>query len=157
LNTTAIQRFLADTSLSQKFLLLVGLFMLASGIAGFAINSDFSSGETLKSGHLFGFFDVNGWHNLSIVISGVAALAAALTVRTAFVFLPMFAAVNLATAVWALFDSSVFWILPIEGPDDIALHVFITAQCIAVALAEMKFGRDALVPTVWKRRDAVVG
>ena len=156
MNTTGIQRFLADTSLSQKFLLLVGVFMLASGSAGFAVNSDFSFGETLKSGQLFGFFDVNGWHNLSIVISGIAALAAALTARTAFLFLPIFAAVNLVTAVWAVVDSSVFWILPIEGPDDIALHLLVTAQCIGVALVEMRFGRDALVPSAWKRRETVI-
>jgi hypothetical protein len=153
LSAPVIEQLGAHTSLSQKFLVVIGVISIVSG---FAINSDFSSGQTLKSDQLFWFFDVNGWHNLSIVISDVAALAAALTARTAFVFLPIFAAVNLVAAVWALFDSSVFWIIPVEGPDDVAVHLFVTAESIAVALAEMRFGRKALVPSMWKPRESVV-
>jgi hypothetical protein len=58
---------------------LVGATLVAAGLAGFFYSGDFSTGsattEPQNRNAVLGVLDVNGWHNLVHLATGVLALA----------------------------------------------------------------------------------
>ena len=66
---------------AQIYALTFGLTLLLVGILGFFYTADFSTGSaTTEPGNrdaLLGIFDVNGWHNVVHVLSGLTGLALA--------------------------------------------------------------------------------
>ncbi len=62
----------ADTGRTpaQWYCLLGGLALLLAGILGFLAESSFKTGDALERGSLLGF-DVNGWHNIVHLLSGL--------------------------------------------------------------------------------------
>ncbi|MBW3609661.1 MAG: DUF4383 domain-containing protein [Actinobacteria bacterium] len=62
---------------AQIYSLVFGATLLLAGIAGFFADASFTTGDDVQGGQLFGLFEVNGWHNLVHVVSGVVLLAAA--------------------------------------------------------------------------------
>jgi hypothetical protein len=61
-------------SLAQHYCLAFGAVLVVVGAAGFAINSSFAMGDHVMGSRFLGLFEVNGWHNLVHLVSGVAAL-----------------------------------------------------------------------------------
>ena len=59
---------------AQLYSLLFGITLLAVGILGFIANSSFGSGSNVQ-GSDFIIFEVNGWHNLVHIASGLAGIA----------------------------------------------------------------------------------
>jgi hypothetical protein len=67
---------LQPRSPAQKCALLLGVLLVAAGIAGFFYNGTFTSNERVHD-DMLGAFSVNGWGNTVHVLLGVWGLAAA--------------------------------------------------------------------------------
>jgi hypothetical protein len=79
---------------AQLYSLLFGVTLLAVGILGFVANSSFGAGSDVE-GSDFIIFEVNGWHNLVHIASGIAGIALARRADTARLFALGFGAVYL--------------------------------------------------------------
>lgn len=65
---------------ARLYLVLSGVGLLVIAAAGFIVSSSFpTAAEEVgsRSGHIFGIFETNGWHNLAGLSSGVLALGLA--------------------------------------------------------------------------------
>ena len=67
---------------ARLYLVVSGVFLVVISAVGFGVDATFpaTSSEVAAegSGHTFGIFETNGWHNLAGVMSGLAALGFAL-------------------------------------------------------------------------------
>jgi hypothetical protein len=68
---------LDERSPAQVFALVIGLTLVVAGIAGFFYNASFSTGDGLPRDAVIGILDVNGWHNVVHIATGVVGLAVA--------------------------------------------------------------------------------
>ena len=70
-----------DRSPAQLYALVFGLVLVAAGILGFFYEASFATGDdTLSTDDreaVLGLLDVNGWHNVVHILSGVVGLAVA--------------------------------------------------------------------------------
>lgn len=73
------------TAVSRAYLWIWGAMMVVLGIGSLIANPDFGTGQNVKVGHLFGVLEVNGWHGLAGLVSGIVALAFAPSRRWAHV------------------------------------------------------------------------
>jgi len=62
---------------AQLYALIFGVVLVAVGILGFFYEASFSSGDDAERDAVLGILDVNGWHNLVHIASGVVGLAVA--------------------------------------------------------------------------------
>ncbi len=72
---------------ARVFLLIAAVWHIPLGLIGFLYDRSFPIGtaatETAGSGHIFGIFETNGWHNLAAVVLGIVALYFAIEPRRA--------------------------------------------------------------------------
>ncbi len=61
---------------AQLYCLLGGAALLLAGILGFIVDATFDTGGDIDGDALIGF-EVNGWHNIVHILSGLVLLAAA--------------------------------------------------------------------------------
>ena len=66
-----------ERSPAQVYALVIGLTLVVVGIAGFFYSASFSTGDGTERDAVLGILDVNGWHNLVHIASGVVGLALA--------------------------------------------------------------------------------
>ncbi len=66
-----------ERSPAQVFALVIGLALVVGGIAGFFYSASFSTGDDVEREALLGILDVNGWHNVVHIATGVLGLAVA--------------------------------------------------------------------------------
>jgi hypothetical protein len=119
---------------AQLYSLLFGITLLAVGILGFIANSSFGSGSNVQ-GSDFIIFEVNGWHNLVHILSGVAGIALSRRADTARLFALGFGAVYLLVTIWGFVDGNdVVGLIPVDTADNI-LHLAIAALGIGAGLA----------------------
>jgi len=119
---------------AQLYSLLFGITLLAVGILGFIANSSFGSGSNVQ-GSDFIIFEVNGWHNLVHILSGVAGIALSRRADTARLFALGFGAVYLLVTIWGFVDGNdVIGLIPVDTADNI-LHLAIAALGIGAGLA----------------------
>jgi len=64
-----------DRSPAQVYALVIGLTLVVVGIVGFFYSASFSTGDGGERDAVLGILDVNGWHNLVHIASGVIGLA----------------------------------------------------------------------------------
>lgn len=62
---------------ARLFVLLCGAALVVGGVAGFAYESSFGTGEEFVSDDILGIFPTNGWDNTLHLLAGFACLAAA--------------------------------------------------------------------------------
>ncbi|MDP9383787.1 MAG: DUF4383 domain-containing protein [Actinomycetota bacterium] len=111
---------------AQWYCLLGGLALLLAGILGFLVESSFKTGDALERGSLLGF-DINGWHNVVHLLSGVVLLAAAAKWRTAKTVAIAFGAVyGLVTIIGIIDGEDLLSLLPINAADNV-LHIALAA------------------------------
>jgi hypothetical protein len=60
---------------AQVFALVIGLTLVVAGIIGFFYNASFGTGNGTERDAVLGILDVNGWHNVVHIASGVVGLA----------------------------------------------------------------------------------
>ena len=128
-----------DRTPAQLYALLFGAVLLAVGLVGFIADSSFGTGSDVDGSNLIAF-EVNGWHNLVHILSGIAGLALSRTAAGARTFALGFGTVYLAVTVWGFVDGdTVLWLLPVNTADNF-LHLAIAALGLAAGLARESRG-----------------
>src|SRR3712207_1217953 len=62
---------------AQVYALVIGATLVVAGIIGFFYNASFGTGDGTERDAVLGILDVNGWHNVVHILSGVVGLAVA--------------------------------------------------------------------------------
>jgi hypothetical protein len=120
-------------TLAQSYCLLVGLVLVLAGALGFVTDAHFGSAHDGR-GELLGF-DVNGWHNLVHIASGLFLLAMRGEPARARAGALAFGLVYAIVAVWGFITGDgVLGIVAIDRADN-WLHVALSALAILSALA----------------------
>ncbi|HEX8052722.1 MAG TPA: DUF4383 domain-containing protein [Thermoleophilaceae bacterium] len=119
---------------AQWYCLVFGGTLLLVGLIGFLANASFVTGKKLEDDPLLGLFDVNGWHNVVHIVSGIVLLAFAKKRATAKTAALAFGIVyGLVTILGFIDGSDVLAIIPTNGADNV-LHLAISALAIVSAL-----------------------
>jgi hypothetical protein len=125
---------------AQVYALTFGLALLLAGILGFFYTADFSTGDATKDpgnrDALIGVFDVNGWHNVVHLVSGLLGLALARSWRGARLYAYGFGLTYLAVTVWGFIlgdGESILGLIPVNTEDNF-LHLGISLLGIAAGL-----------------------
>ena len=125
---------------AQLYALLFGITLLAVGILGFIADSSFDTGSNVQ-GSDFIIFEVNGWHNLVHIASGIAGIALSRRADSARLFALGFGAVYLLVTIWGLIDGNdVLGLIPVDAANS-ALHLAIAALGIGAGLASSPIPR----------------
>ena len=123
-------------TLAQWYCLLAGAALLLAGLLGFFADGSFGANApdgSVQGGSLLGF-EVNGWHNLVHLASGLVLLAAANTRPTAKAIALGFGLVYGLVAIIGLIDGSdVIGLIPVNSADNI-LHIALAALGIIAGL-----------------------
>jgi hypothetical protein len=121
---------------AQVYALLFGAVLTVAGIVGFFYNSDFTSDKSVRDA-VFGILDVNGWHNVFHIATGVLGLVAAGSYASARSYALGFGIVYIAVAIWGFIvgdGDSILSILPVNTADNV-LHLVIGVSGIAAGTA----------------------
>jgi uncharacterized protein DUF4383 len=114
-----------ERSPAQVYALLFGVILVAAGIAGFFYSSDF--GEPGKVDAVLGILDVNGWHNIVHIATGVLGLAVAGSYTGARNYALGLGVVYFGIAIWGFIlgdGHSILSIVPVNTEDNF-LHLLI--------------------------------
>ncbi len=112
---------------AQIYALTIGLALVALGVAGFFYEASFETGGDLSRDAVLGMLDVNGWHNLVHVVSGVLGLLVAGSHVAARVYAFVFGGVYLLVALLGFLAGDggvVLGLLPVSTEDNV-LHLLI--------------------------------
>lgn len=133
---------------AQLYSLTFGAILLLVGILGFFANASFGTGSGVEGDNLIAF-EVNGWHNLVHILSGVIGLALWSNPVTARGFALGFGAVYLVVTIWGFISGShVLWLLPVNTADNF-LHLVIAAVGLLAGFASpAEPGRQARTSAV---------
>ena len=127
---------------AQIYSLVFGATLLLVGIVGFAADSSFETGTNISGGELI-VFEVNGWHNLVHILSGLVGLALWRNPATARSFALGFGVVYAIVTLWGFIDgNTVLGLIPVNAADNV-LHLLIAAAGIAAGLASPAVRHDA--------------
>jgi hypothetical protein len=119
---------------AQTYALVIGAALTLAGIVGFLYSSSFG-----KPGHtdaVLGVLDVNGWHNVFHLLSGLIGLAVARSYFGARRYAIWLGLIYAAVAIWGLAiggGESILGIIPINGEDNV-LHALIAVAGLAAGL-----------------------
>lgn len=117
---------------AQWYCVLAGASLAAAGVLGFIADGSFDTGSAIQ-GDTFIVFEVNGWHNLVHLGSGLLLLAAANTRPTAKTVAYVFGAAYAFVTLWGLVDGDeVFDLFPVNPADNV-LHLVLAAAAILCA------------------------
>src|SRR3954449_44971 len=117
---------------AQWYCVLAGASLLVAGVLGFAADGGFDTGSNIQGDKLI-VFEVNGWHNLIHIGSGLLLLAAANYRPTAKTVAYAFGAVYGFVCLWGLIDGNeVFNLFPVNPADNV-LHLILAAAAILCA------------------------
>jgi hypothetical protein len=121
---------------AQLYALIFGAALTFAGITGFFYNSEFTSNKEVRDA-VFGILDVNGWHNVVHVVTGMIGLAAASSYAGARGYALGIGVVYILVAVWGFIigdGDSILSIVPVNTEDNI-LHLLIGFAGIAAGMA----------------------
>lgn len=115
---------------------LVGGVLLLVGVIGFFYSASFGSPGSVDA--VLGIFDVNAWHNLVHLLSGVLGVLAFLAgPRAARTYALAFGAVYVVVAIWGFIiggGESILGFIPVNGEDNV-LHAVLGVLGIGAGLA----------------------
>jgi hypothetical protein len=121
-----------NRSPAQTYALVIGATLLVAGIVGFLYTGDFSTGDATKDPEnrdaVFGILDVNGWHNVVHVLTGLAGLAVAGSYAGARAYAITLGGVYFVVALLGIIagdGDSLFGLLPVNTEDTV-LHAAIS-------------------------------
>ena len=127
---------------AQIYSLAIGATLLLVGILGFVADSSFDTGSNVN-GSDFIIFEVNGWHNLVHIASGLVGLALWRKPASARAFALGFGAVYAIVTLWGFIDGNdVLNLIPVDAADNV-LHLLIAAAGIIAGLASTASRRRA--------------
>ena len=125
-----------DKTLAQVYAMALGGVLVLVGIVGFLVEPSFGVGDSAQRGTLIAF-DINGWHNVVHLLSGVVGLAMAGTAARARLFSIGYGVVYVLVTIlgFAVGDGGLLLsIIPINTADNL-LHLLIAVTGIAVGLS----------------------
>lgn len=127
---------------------VVGATLVVAGIIGFFYNATFTDDKSVRDA-VFGILDVNGWHNVVHILTGVLGLlafgAGAYAART---YAMALGVVYLAVAAWGFIvgdGDSILSIIPVNTEDNI-LHLLLGVAGVGAALATPAEARASAPP-----------
>jgi Na+-transporting methylmalonyl-CoA/oxaloacetate decarboxylase beta subunit len=126
-----------ERSPAQVFALVIGLTLVAAGIAGFFYNASFDTGDDLSRDAVIGILDVNGWHNVVHIVTGVIGLALAGSYDSARLFALAAGAVYIVVAVAGFIagdGGELVGLIPVNTEDNF-LHLLIGIAGLGAGLA----------------------
>jgi len=121
---------------AQLYALIFGVVLTVAGITGFFYNSEFTSETTVRDA-VFGILDVNGWHNVVHVLTGIAGLVLAASYASARGYALSIGVMYIVVAIWGFIigdGDSILSIVPVNTEDNI-LHLLIGIAGIAAGMA----------------------
>jgi len=135
---------------ARVFCLVVGATLVLVGILGFLAESKFDTSSGGDGGALDGekfiLFEVNGWHNVVHIASGVFLLALMRRHDTARLAALSFGAIYGVVTVIGLVDGKdVLGLIPVNPADNV-LHVVLTLAAFAAGLAPLRGRTSARTP-----------
>ena len=111
---------------AQMYCLAAGATLLLAGILGFIADSSFDTGDNIQGDDLV-VFEVNGWHNIVHILSGIVLLAAYRRWDTARNVAIGFGLVyGIVTIIGLIDGETVLGLLPVNGADNV-LHIALSA------------------------------
>ena len=116
-----------ERSPAQVFALVIGLTLVVAGIAGFFYNASFDTGDDLPRDALIGILDINGWHNVLHIATGVIGLALAGSYDSARLFAIVVGGAYIVVAVAGFITGNggvLVGLIPINTEDNF-LHLLI--------------------------------
>jgi hypothetical protein len=134
-------------SLAQWFCLLVGPTLMLVGLLGFFAESRFDTAAGgdpgALDGHDFIIFEVNGWHNVVHIATGLLLLLGVARHALAKTVLIVFGVGYAAVSVIGLADGKdVLGLFPIDKADNV-LHIVLAALALLVAFVSTRERVDA--------------
>jgi hypothetical protein len=123
-------------TLAQVYALALGAVLMLVGIVGFLAEPSFAVGNSAQRGTLI-LFDVNGWHNVVHLLSGVTGLALAGTAARARLFCIGYGVVYIVVTIlgFAVGDGGLLLsLIPINTADNL-LHGAIALTALAIGLS----------------------
>jgi Domain of unknown function (DUF4383) len=119
---------------AQVWARLIGAVLVIAGIVGFFYSAAFGSPGKVDA--VFGVLDVNGWHNLLHIASGVLGLALARSYSSARFYCLLLAAAYVVVAIWGFIvgdGGAILGFLPVNTEDNV-LHTIIAVVSLAVGI-----------------------
>jgi len=134
---------MSGSSPARLYAALVGGVLVIVGVIGFFYSASFSTGDDLRADAVFGILDVNGWHNLVHIATGLVGLAAAGYAARSYAL-----ALGLAytvLAIWGFLETdngagTIIEVLPVNTEDNF-LHLILGLSGLAAGAATPKPGR----------------
>ena len=126
-----------ERSPAQVYALVIGLTLVIAGIVGFFYNASFDTGDGLSRDAVLGILDVNGWHNVVHILTGVLGLAVAGSYDGSRVYAISFGVIYLAVAGVGFIAGSgdeILNLIPVNTEDNL-LHLLIGLAGLAAGLA----------------------
>lgn len=125
-----------DKTLAQVYAMALGGVLVLVGIVGFFVEPSFGVGDSAQRGRLI-LFDINGWHNVVHLLSGIVGLAMAGTAAKARLFSIGYGVVYVLVTILGFIVGDgglLLSIIPINTADNL-LHLVIAVTGIAIGLA----------------------
>ena len=124
---------------AQLYALVFGLVLVATGILGFFYESSFATGDDtlVERDAILGILDVNGWHNVVHIASGLVGLAVAGSYANARMYALGFGAVYIVVAILGFIygdGDSIFKLIPVNTEDNV-LHALIGVAGLGAGMA----------------------
>jgi hypothetical protein len=133
-------------TLPQVYALTLGVVLVAVGIIGFLVEPSFGIGDSAQRGTLI-VFDINGWHNVVHLLSGIVGIALAGTAAKARLFCIGYGVVYVLVTIlgFVVGDGGLLLsLIPINTADNL-LHLVIALTGIAIGLSSPAGARRAAV------------
>jgi hypothetical protein len=121
---------------AQVFALVAGLALTTGGVAGFFWDASFATGDGVARDAVLGLLDVNGWHNLAHIASGVLGLLLAASWGGARAYAIALGAVYAALAIAGFIagdGGTLLGLLPVNTGDNV-LHALIALWGLAAGI-----------------------
>ena len=122
---------------AKLYALVIGATLVVAGIIGFFYKAKFTDNKDVRDA-VFGILDVNGWHNVVHIATGVLGLLAfAAGAHAARSYALGLGIVYIGVAIWGFIvgdGDSILSVLPINTEDNV-LHLLIGVTGIAAGLA----------------------
>jgi Domain of unknown function (DUF4383) len=122
---------------AQLYALIFGVVLVAAGVLGFFYEASFSSGDDAERDAVLGILDVNGWHNVVHIASGVVGLAVAGSYSNARMYALGFGAIYVVVAILGFIygnGDEIFDIIPVNTEDNV-LHALIGVAGLGAGMA----------------------
>jgi uncharacterized membrane protein len=137
--TSTKEEMMEGSSPARLYALSVGVVFTIAGVIGFFYNASFDVGDSLQSDAVFGILEVNAWHNIIHILTGVlgllaagyAARAYALGLGLVYVVVAFLGFIDLGTGD---LNDTILQFIPVNTEDNI-LHLAIGVLGLAAGAA----------------------